>query len=179
MRRLELDFRRRPRASLGGWTLLAAGVLAAALAVSAGRQVTAATMRDQTALRQVEMKLPEAARPALSVAESKAREAALASMRRVQQQLNLPWDTLFETLESRSGPDIALLALTPDARKRSLRLSAEARDLEAMLAFHRQLEQSDALRDVSLLSHELVAQGSGRAIRFTLVANWVIDDAHP
>jgi hypothetical protein len=59
-----------------------------------------------------------------------------------------------------------------------VRISAEARDLEAMLDFHRRLEASDELSDVSLLSHEIVVKSPEQPVLFNLSANWEIGDAN-
>ena len=48
-----------------------------------------------------------------------------------------------------------------------------------MLAFHRDLEASDALSDVSLLNHEMVTEQAERPIRFNLLASWGVKDARP
>jgi hypothetical protein len=82
-------------------------------------------------------------------------------------------------LETLPREDIALLTLTPDARKGQVRISAEARDLEAMLAFHQRLEASDELSDVSLLSHEIVVKSPEQPVQFNLSAAWEIGDANP
>ena len=100
-------------------------------------------------------------------------------MRKVSQQLRRPWERLFAMLEAMPRDDIALLTLTPDARKGQVRISAEARDLEAMLDFHRRLEASDELSDVSLLSHEIVANVPEHPVQFNLSATWEIGDANP
>jgi Tfp pilus assembly protein PilN len=179
MRPLTLDFRRRPRPAAMGWLLLAAGVLASMLAVGVGQQIAAQTIAHDAARQRIERQLPAHARAARPRASTRSDDAALARLRAVQAQLNLPWAELFATLEALAGADVALLSLSPDARKRQLRLSAEARDLAAMLAFHRRLEDSAALRDVSLVNHEVVEQTPGRPVRFQLLAAWIIDDAHP
>ncbi|MNH34421.1 hypothetical protein D3C79_950170 [compost metagenome] len=82
-------------------------------------------------------------------------------------------------LEGLPQDDIALLTLTPDARKGQLRISAEARDLEAMLAFHKRLEASAELRDVSLLNHEIIAKQAEHPVQFNLSAIWENGNAHP
>ena len=115
----------------------------------------------------------------LSKADSLAQQASLAEMRRVSAALNLPWEGLFATLEALPLKDVALLGLTPDARKRLLRISAEARNLEAMLEFHQRLEDSDGLSDVSLLDHEVLVQVAERPIRFNLLATWEVPDGRP
>jgi Tfp pilus assembly protein PilN len=178
MRALDLDFHRRRPASAAGWALLAAGVGCAVIAFLAADRIAAETAAHEATVQRIERTLPGAARAPLSAAESKAQEAVLAEMRRVVAQLNLPWDELFATLESVAVGDVALLSLTPDARKRQLRIAAEARDLAAMLAFHRRLEESGRVRDVSLVNHEIGEQAPDRPVRFNLVATWVVDDAH-
>lgn len=178
MRRLELDFRRRPRPRAAGWVLLGCGLLAAGGALWAEREIAAETAVHQSALRRAERALPQDARTPVA-SGTKEPDLPMANMQRVRAQLNLPWGELFTTLESLVGADVALLSLTPDARKRQVRISGEARDLAAMLAFHRGLEDSAPLRDVSLLNHEFAEQAPGRPVRFSLVAAWVIDDAHP
>jgi hypothetical protein len=60
-----------------------------------------------------------------------------------------------------------------------VRISAEARDLESMLEFHQRLEASDELSDVSLLSHEIVANVPEHPVQFNLSASWEIGDANP
>lgn len=115
----------------------------------------------------------------LTAGEEQARAASVAEMRRITAQMNLPWDGLFAMLEAQPRQDVALLSLAPDARKGQLRIAAEARDLPAMLAFHRELEASDDLSDVSLLNHEMVAEQAEHPIRFNLLASWGVKDARP
>lgn len=178
MRRLALDFRRRPRASLAGWMLLGCCALSAAAVLWAEREIAAETALHSAALARIERALPDEARASVVLA-AKERDLPLADMQRVRARLNLPWGELFATLESLVNGDVALLSLTPDARKRQVRIAGEARDFAAMLAFHRRLEDSAPLRDVSLLNHEFVEQAPGRPVRFSLVAAWAIDDARP
>jgi Tfp pilus assembly protein PilN len=181
MRRLELDFQRRQIASPLGWGLLAAGLLVSALTLLGHLHLAELTALRAGELRHIEglLQTGGAGLAPLSAGESRAQAASLAEMHRVSAQMNLPWAALLTTLESLQRKDIALLSLAPDARKGQLRISAEARALQAMLAFHRSLEQSVELRDVSLLNHEVVTQVAERPIRFNLLATWEVKDAHP
>ena len=83
-----------------------------------------------------------------------------------------PGDRLFVTLEAVDGPDVALLMLSPDTRKRTLRIQAEARDVDAMLAYLRVLEQSGAFTQVVLVEHEIQDSDPQRPLRFSLAAAW-------
>lgn len=179
MRPLRIDFRRRHRRCWTGWALLGVGMLATASALLAEREISAATASELDAVRRAERALPAPARMRDTRQTDRGRALPIAELQRIQAQLALPWGALFATLESLASPDVALLALAPDTRKRQVRLTAEGRDLDAMLAFHRKLEDSAPMRDVSLLNHEFLDEMPGRPVRFALSAEWVIDDAHP
>lgn len=180
MRPLDLDFQRRPLASPLGWALLAAGLLLAGTLWALQQRIDADRARAAQELARLQQGQGGAIHQApLSKAESLAQQASLAEMRRVSAALNLPWNGLFATLEALPLEDVALLTLTPDARKRLLRITAEARNLEAMLEFHQRLEDSDGLSDVSLLDHEVLVQVAERPIRFNLLATWEVPDGRP
>lgn len=179
MRALRIDFAARRGASPAGWMLLVAGLVAAVLVLFAHRDASERVAAQEAALRDVERSLPRTASRALTAQETRARKASLAAAQRIEDKLNLPWGALFSTLESLADDDVALLSLAPDPRKQQLRLSAEARTLEAMLAFHRRLEGSDELGDVALVNHEIVENAPERPVRFDLTARWSIDRAHP
>lgn len=178
MRPLDLDFHR-PLASPAGWALLAAGVLLLALVLLARQQIAAASAAARADLAESERILPGVAALPLSPAESRAQQAALAEMQRLSAQLSLPWERLFASLEALANGDIALLSLTPDARKQQLRITAEARNLAAMLAYHRSLEDSADLRDVALVNHEIVTEVPERPVRFNLTATWMVQHGQP
>lgn len=181
MRALDLDFQHRPMASLAGWLLLGSGLLLTLLVLLARQEIGAQLTERSAALQDVEQQLHQRGlrQKPLSAGEEKARVASEAELRRITAQMNLPWDGLFSMLEAQTRKDIALLSLAPDARKGQLRISAEARDLPAMLAFHRELEESPGLSDVSLLNHEMLTDQAEQPIRFNLLANWEVSDARP
>lgn len=180
MRALDLEFQPR-RSSPLAWSLLAlGGVLLVALFVAQQRwQAEQQVLEAQ--VHRLEQQLGR--RPAIAAPQDSAtrREQAerLAQMRSVSQQLQRPWEQLFDRLEGLPQEDVALLTLTPDARKGQLRISAEARNLEAMLQFHKRLESIDQLRDVSLLNHEINARQPEHPVQFNLSATWETGNAHP
>ncbi|AOE87546.1 pilus assembly protein [Pseudomonas sp. TCU-HL1] len=181
MRPIDLDFQHRPVSSAPGWILLGGGMLMGVLMLVAHLETGRETEARQADLQRVEQHLQKRGlrQAPLSATDEKAHAASVTEMRRITAQMNLPWDGLFAMLEAQPRQDVALLALAPDARKGQLRIAAEARDLPAMLAFHRELEASDALSDVSLLNHEMVAEQAERPIRFNLLATWEVKDARP
>lgn len=180
MRRLELEFQPRHSGPLA-WSLLALAGAVLAVLVLAQQQLVGEQDALEARVHQLELKLGR--RPASAAPQSSAviREQAerLAQMRSVSQQLQRPWQQLFAMLEAMPQEDVALLTLTPDARKGQVRISAEARNLEAMLQYHQRLERSDALSDVSLLNHEVVAGQAEHPVRFNLTATWETGHARP
>jgi Tfp pilus assembly protein PilN len=181
MRPLMLDFQPRRRSSPLGWSLLAGGVVLALTCIVIQQQVSGEAEQQQGHLQTTQRVLTGDTGSKVSLTPAETREQAqnLAEMRKVSQQLRRPWERLFATLEAMPRDNIALLTLTPDARKGQVRISAEARDLDAMLDFHRRLEASDELSDVSLLSHEIVANVPEHPVQFNLSATWEIGDANP
>lgn len=179
MRALSLDFQAASPVSAMGWALLAAGLLVASLALWSGLRVSAEADMQRQRLAQVEQQLQQRGLLAAPRSNTPDRNelARLNEVLQISAQMNRPWDALFAMLEGLQRKDIALLGLSPDARKRQLRIVAEARDLPSMLAFHSRLEQSDELSDVSLLNHEVLTQQVERPIRFNLLANWEVGDA--
>ncbi len=181
MRALTLDFQPRRRSGPLGWSLLAAGVVLTLACVFAQQHLDEQSSQQQGHLQHAQRELTgdSGTKVGLTPAETREQAQNLAEMRKVSQQLRRPWERLFAMLEAMPRDDIALLALTPDARKGQVRISAEARDLEAMLEFHQRLEASDELSDVSLLSHEIVANVPEHPVQFNLSATWEIGDANP
>lgn len=88
----------------------------------------------------------------------------------VVRQLAVPWAALVGALEEASTRDVALLQLQPDADQRRLRLTAEARDREAMFGYLRRLEAAPAFAEVHLVSHQVQNEDPQRPIRFSLQA---------
>jgi Tfp pilus assembly protein PilN len=109
--------------------------------------------------------VPAAPRTPVGEQEALAVNAAIA-------QLNLPWRALHDAVRAATPPNVALLALEPDARKRVLRITAEAKNSDDMLAYVRLLEREEWFASVTLVRHELLEQDPNRPLRFQLDAGW-------
>jgi Tfp pilus assembly protein PilN len=83
-------------------------------------------------------------------------------------QLNTPWSQLLDTLEGATPDGVALVSIEPDGRQGSVRLQAEARSLETLLAYAGSLRQAPLVREVRLLRHETNEQDATRPLRLTL-----------
>jgi len=165
-RRLELDYVASPRPPL--WL----GVLVLAAALGIGAELFARYHDAQLELARLEAAtslVSPQRRPARAVPKERLDEEVRAA-EAVVRQLTLPWASLIETLERAATREVAVLQLQPDAQTRALRLTAEARNREAMFAYVRRLAAAQSLADVHVLSHQVQLDDPQKPIQFTVQA---------
>jgi Tfp pilus assembly protein PilN len=171
--RLRIDFapgvRRGPRA--GRW-LLATGLVLLALVAAECTRVLAQGARATASLQAAEARRAAAQAPAPAVRPEARQVAMMRATRQVASDLATPWSRLLSALGSTTARDVALLGVEPSVAKRSVRLTAEARDADAMLAYLAELQRDGRLSSVVLVSHQLQAQAPGSPIRFQVQAQW-------
>lgn len=88
-------------------------------------------------------------------------------------QINLPWEALFDSIEQAATEDIALLSLQPNVSSRTLRLSGEAKSMAELLDFVEALERELVFENVHLLSYKIKQDNPHRPIIFLLNAIWI------
>lgn len=93
-------------------------------------------------------------------------------VRQVAQHLVTPWADLLDTLESARIESVALLSVEPSVSKRSVRLTAEARNWQDMLTYVGTLQRDPRLSSVVLVSHEVQLKSPGTPVRFQIQAGW-------
>jgi hypothetical protein len=160
-------------------TLAATGPLAA-LGVATGLALCATALFAWSGVERGRQALAErTAREARPVARIAARAPApaiaparLAAVNAIVTRLNLPWGALRDAVGAAQSPQVGLLALEPDAGKRSARLTAQARDPRTMIAYIARLEGAPALSSVVLTHHEVDDQDPNRALRFEILLTW-------
>jgi Tfp pilus assembly protein PilN len=94
------------------------------------------------------------------------------AVRQVAQNLMTPWADLLESLESAPSQSVALLSVEPSVSKRSIRLTAEARNPRDMLAYVGALQQDARLSAVVLVSHQVQHQSPASPVQFQIQAGW-------
>jgi Tfp pilus assembly protein PilN len=181
MRKVRIDFappslrRTWSRAPRGTWSLLLvalalAGPLASSIAQYRGLQREQAQRemlaQAQAARARKAVQVPVAA-PVRTVPPAQA-----GAVNAAVQQLNLPWRGLHDAVQAATPATIALLALEPDARKSSVRITAEAKNSDDMIAYVGQLQRIDWFSAVLLARHEINDQDKNRPIRFQIDAQW-------
>ena len=88
-------------------------------------------------------------------------------------QINLPWETLFDAIEHAATDEIALLSLQPNVASRTLRLSGEAKSMSELLDFVEALERELVFENVHLLNYKVKQDNPHRPIIFLLTAAWM------
>jgi Tfp pilus assembly protein PilN len=119
----------------------------------------------QRQLEALRVNAPPPARAVIAEAQATAVNGAV-------QQLNLPWRDLHEAIEAATPKDVALLALEPDPRSRSLRISAEAKNSDTMLAYVAQLRERPFFAGALLIKHDTSEQDPNQALRFQVDVQW-------
>jgi Tfp pilus assembly protein PilN len=174
--RLQLDFAPHARrvSRLGSAMLVASVVVFGASAFELARVLTtnarqADLLAALDARRSAANPTSDTKRPAPTDPAELARTRAV---RLVAQNLVTPWADLLESLESAPNRSVALLSVEPSVAKKSIRLTAEARSTQEMLAYLGALQRDDRLNTVVLVSHQVQIQAPGTPVRFQVQAGW-------
>jgi hypothetical protein len=109
-------------------------------------------------------------RPARAVPKQRLEEEAKIA-EAVVRQLTVPWGSIVRAIEQAATREVAVLQLQPDAESRSVKLMAEARNLEAMFEYLRRLGSAKQLSDVHVLSHQLQREDPQRPVQFSVQAS--------
>ena len=87
----------------------------------------------------------------------------------------LHWLELLDAIVSTRGETVALLSIQPDARARTVRITAEAKSLGEALEYMRRLAAHPRLAGAHLVNHEIVQQDAQKPVRVQLLARWRIE----
>jgi len=91
----------------------------------------------------------------------------------VLDQMNLPWEALFDSIENAASEEIALLSLQPTVSSRTLRISGEAKNMSELLDFVEALERELTFENVHLLNYKIKQDNPHLPIVFLLTAAWI------
>ncbi len=89
----------------------------------------------------------------------------------VARELQVPWAEMLRALEAVPNKEVALLAVEPSAVRHLVRITAEAKSLDAMLDYIDALRGS-AFPEAELNSHQFENQTPGTPVRFVVLARW-------
>ena len=163
MQRLELDFvRRAPRSRWAGRVLLAVALGVTGDLAFTFAQLGRAVKANETVVAR--------GQPRKALANVSPEELALA--RDTVERLGLPWTRLFAALESAATDQVALLAIEPDMKTGTVKISGDSKDYLAVLGYVLNLSQADALSNVQLVRHEVKQDDPQRPVAFSISAAW-------
>lgn len=163
---LDLEYEPRPRSRWAAWSLL---LVAVAYAADVGWSY--AKVKQDLDARAAELaSLPMRAQEARYEPGNLEKELAFA--RATIHRIALPWNELFRALGTSKVEGVDLLSVEPEIDSGTVRVTAEAKDLTAMLAYLARLESNRHLRSVGVTRHEIRASEPRRPVLFTVVASW-------
>ena len=163
MQRIELDFiRRAPRSRWAGRVLLAVALGVTGDMAFTFAQFDRAVKANEAVVAHVQ---PRKATPSASPEE-------LALARDTVERLGLPWTKLFAALEAAASDQVALLAIEPDPKTGTVKISGDSKDYLSALAYVLNLSQADALSHVQLVRHEVKQNDPQRPVAFSISAAW-------
>ncbi|MGF6598953.1 Tfp pilus assembly protein PilN [Paraburkholderia sp. GAS448] len=170
--RLDIDFgQRRARPAMSGMILLCA---AAVLLLASGArlwhaygendraQAALEALRQQTLATRHVTKAPPT--PAVKLAEKQSQS--------ILRELTVPWQDLFSIVEDYPDHDVALIGIDQNPAQSQIRITAEAKDFDAMIAYLKYLQASMLLREAVLNDHLIETNVPGKPVRFQITAVW-------
>lgn len=178
MIRLDIDFapaslqRTLYRTRTGTWFLAALAVAACVACAVVGQRLVVQQRADSAELAAAFTRAKAPVLVAVTAPPPKISEQQAAAVNAAIMQLNLPWRALHDAIGAATPPNIALLALEPDPRKSSMKITAEAKTSDEMITYVESLKKQDLFVEVLLLRHEVSEQDPNRPIRFQIEAAW-------
>ena len=163
--KLLLEYQQKPRAAWVGWALLGMALLMA-IDVSVRKDEA----EEQLAVWQSPQKQAAVATDARTTGQTTEDQMQQALV--VVEQLALPWSPLFNAIERAHTDTVALLAVQPDAQRRSVTIIGEAKGYEDVLAYVARLREEARLKNVYLVGNEVREDQPQRPVAFTVSADW-------
>jgi hypothetical protein len=163
MQRIDLDFVRRRRASRWAGRVL----LAAALGMAGDLAITYVGLR-----RDVKANEAIVARAHPRTAPRPVSKDEIALAKDTVERLALPWNRLFAALEAAASDQVALLAIEPDTKSGTVKISGDSKDYLAALTYVLNLSRADSLSHVQLVRHEVKQNDPQRPVAFSISAAW-------
>ena len=174
LRALDFDYKRNPQK----FTLWGALICALALSVLVPAFIYYQKIELQRNVLEARLQQLESRAASRSAAvnvrrDTRALAAEVKQANQVLKMLGLRWDSIFSAVAEAHREGVALLALAPEPEKRTVKISAEAKNFSVMLDYLRRLEEQPALDAVFLQSHNLQNNDPQKPVRFVITADWL------
>lgn len=166
VRRLHLDYVAAPFPAWPGWSLLALGAALAAGVFAAGYAASREVLRLEA---RVHAAVPAAApRVRTDPVQARRAEREVKAANEALHRLTFAWQPVFDVVERSAREDVALLGVQPDAGRRVVVISAEAKDVETMLAYWRALAEAGPVAAAHIVRYEIQQREPRRPVRFQI-----------
>lgn len=163
--RLLLEYQQKPRAKWVGWALLGIALLMAA---------DVSVRKDEAEQQLAVWQSPQ--KPSSIAVDTRATgpttEEQMQQALAIIEQLSLPWSPLFGAIERAHTETVALLAVQPDAQRRSVTIIGEAKGYDDVLGYVARLRDEARLKNVYLVGNEVREDQPQRPVAFTVSADW-------
>jgi hypothetical protein len=90
----------------------------------------------------------------------------------VLRELTVPWQDLLSIVEDYPEHDVALIGIDQNPVQSQVRITAEAKNFDSMIAYLRYLQSSKLLREAVLNDQQIEANVPGTPVRFQVTAVW-------
>ena len=100
-----------------------------------------------------------------------AKQAAKDSSKVLSEQ-TVPWQDLLAIVEGYREHDVALIGIDQTPAQGQIRITAEAKDFDALIGYLKYLQQSTLLREAVLNTHLIETTVPGVPVRFQVTAVW-------
>ncbi|MGF6935657.1 Tfp pilus assembly protein PilN [Paraburkholderia sp. UCT70] len=107
-----------------------------------------------------------------AVKQTPAAKLAQSQSLAVLRELTVPWQDLLSIVEDYPKHDVALIGIDQSPAQSQIRITAEAKDFDAMIAYLRYLQASVLLREAVLNNHVVETNEPGTPVRFQITAVW-------
>jgi len=160
------------------WRLPPAGValllLAGILLAAGGIQLWHAYQANDHARAELEqaMRIGAASRRVVPAAANPAARQAEKQSQAIVRALTVPWQDLLSIVENYPERDVALIGIDQNPAQSQIRIVAEAKDADAMVAYLKYLQGSKLLREPVLNAHLIENNVPGTPVRFQIAAVW-------
>ena len=175
MKAVQLEFLRgQRRTSVLQWVLVALLLMVLFAAGIYGQQLQSQRENAQASLQQLtQAQTRKRPHPAGTPAGAGQVTEALKAGERISQQLLVPWDRLYTSMEAQHSGDVAILEISPDPVAGKVRISGEARNQDALRNYMNALWKTEDFTSAYLLRQKINDKVAENPIQFTIDAAWV------
>ncbi len=158
--------------NLTALVLLVLGVLISGLTINYYQSLLSDTRKLETNIDALSRAKSVRHLPKANINQNAQKTHDVAAVNEAIAEIVLPWTAIFKMLEATNNDAVKLLAVEPNIKKQTLRISAVAMDVDSMMAYVDSLIQQKMLKSVALVSQESAEVNGQSAVHFVVETAW-------